>query len=373
MSGNGGYDVAVIGMGPGGGLAARQLALSGARVVAMDRSSFPRYKVCGGCLNARALHELQRAGLDVKTLGGEAIDRFECGLGQRRVAIGLPAGCAVSRERLDAFLATAAADAGADVQLGTKCSALERENDGWLLRLESGAENRNVRAGYVIVAEGLSGGVRRQVKSFRTTVGRSSRIGAGTLLSGAAGYEPGTIYMAVGREGYVGLTVVEDGRLNVAAALDAGLIRANGSPADLARSIIESCDFPVPPGFAAAAWKGTPPLTQRTWPVAADGAFLLGDASGYVEPFTGEGMAWALEGALELAEIMVNGLQTAATDMETAWNRHYQRRFAGSQRRCRWIARGLRSRAVTVTVAEVLRAMPGLAQPVIANLNATAD
>ena len=55
--------------------------------------------------------------------------------------------------------------------------------------------------------------------------------------------------------------------------------------------------------LVARDWHGTPPLTSRPGRVAAERLFVIGDASGYVEPFSGEGMATALETALAVAPL----------------------------------------------------------------------
>lgn len=365
-------DVAVIGLGPAGSAAARNLARGGISVVGIERASFPRYKVCGGCLNARALKALRTLGLDPDGLRGVELDRFEGRFGRRRVRLNLPGGLAVSRSRLDAFLADTAADAGARLRFETRCTGLERTASGWRVRTSRAGREAFVQARAVIGADGLSGVTRKASAAFRTTVSRSARIGAGAQLEDPGPFEPGVIYMAVGRGGYVGLTVVEDG-LTVAAALEASLVRETGSPAAAARAILQQCRLSAPPGMDRADWKGTPPLSQRRRPVAADGVYLLGDSAGYVEPFTGEGMAWALEGAVELSRIVAEGLHVGNDTGARRWNAAYRKRFGGAQRRCGWIAAGLRSRVVGGTVAGVLGAMPGLAGPVLANLNTPAE
>lgn len=365
-------DVAVVGLGPAGSMAALRLARLGVDVVALERSEFPRYKVCGGCLNTRAVNAMVRAGLNPGDLGGVAIDRFEASFGQRRLSLALPGGLAVSRARLDAFLANGAVESGALVAFNAKCAGLEKRGDGWRVQIERQGVQSTLGARMVIGADGIGGPVRRS-GDFRTTVAKSSRIGAGLMLDDSAGYETGAIYMAVGRQGYVGLTVVEDGCLNVAAALDPEFVREQGSPGATAQSILNGCGFPIPAGLGSGAWKGTPPLSQRTWPVAVDGILLAGDCAAYVEPFTGEGMSWAMEGATELSEIVAESVKGGATDAESRWNTAYRRRFQAAQRRCGWISKGLRSPAVSDTVAGVLRAVPVLARPVIANLNTIAE
>lgn len=366
-------EVAVVGLGPAGAMAAMRLAQLGIDVVGMDRSIFPRYKVCGGCLNSRALRSLRQAGIDIDQLGGIGIHRFECAVGRRHLSLDLPNGLAVSRSRLDANLADAARSAGAVLAFGAKCSGLERAGSRWEIEVESDGAVNTLRAGVVVAADGLGGTIRKNHQAFRTVTLKSARIGAGALLEPSSAYEPGAIHMAVGRAGYVGLTVVEDGRLNVAAAFDAGFVRETGSPAHAALSVLQSCRLPIPVDLLEGPWKGTPPLSQRTWPVSAEGLFLLGDSAGYVEPFTGEGMSWALEGGLALSEIIVKVLRNEVTGAEYLWNAAYRRQFRAAQRRCRLISRGLRSPVISATVAGILGAVPALARPVIANLNATAE
>lgn len=368
-----GFDAVVIGLGPAGALIARQLALAGLDVLAVERASFPRYKVCGGCLNAKSIHQLEEAGIDVRALGGVPIGRFEGGFGRHRVSLELPGGLAISRAALDSSLADAARAAGASVRFNTSCVEIAPSRKGVGIALDANGERIDVFAKTVIGADGLSGIARKCTGRFATVTAPHSRLGVGVLLAPCGFYEAGVIYMAVGRAGYVGLTVVEHDCLNVAAALDSSATRESGSPARVAESILLETGFPVPDDILNAPWKGTPPLSQSTRPVAADGIFLVGDATGYVEPFTGEGMAWALEGALELAPIVVDRVKSGDPTSEERWNRTHARRFGAAQRRCRLIARGLRSAGITATVAQVLAAMPGLAGPVIGRLNAVVE
>jgi len=73
------YDVVVVGAGPAGAVTAFTAARRGLEVLLLDRAVFPRFKVCGCCLNARALNTLERVGLAdvVVELGAARLDRLD--------------------------------------------------------------------------------------------------------------------------------------------------------------------------------------------------------------------------------------------------------------------------------------------------------
>src|SRR6478609_1029595 len=88
------WDVIVIGAGPAGSLAARQLALAGLQTLLIDAKQFPREKVCGGYLNSRALNALRQAGLAHVTADGSEseVNRLELIYGRQRARFRLPSG-----------------------------------------------------------------------------------------------------------------------------------------------------------------------------------------------------------------------------------------------------------------------------------------
>mgnify|MGYP003352575700 CR=1 FL=1 len=95
-------DVIVIGAGPAGSVAARQLALSGRQVLLLDKKRFPRRKVCGACLNYSAVTLLDEIGLGgvLRDGDGPEIRRFELRADSRRLSLPLPSGRAISRAAL---------------------------------------------------------------------------------------------------------------------------------------------------------------------------------------------------------------------------------------------------------------------------------
>jgi 2-polyprenyl-6-methoxyphenol hydroxylase-like FAD-dependent oxidoreductase len=197
-----------------------------------------------------------------------------------------------------------------------------------------------------------------------------ARVGAGTLVEQApASYSPGTIFLACGRDGYVGLTRVEDGRLDVAAAFDTVAVRQAGGPGLLAARILRDVGWPAVERLEAFPWRGTLPLTRRARRLAGERLFVVGDAAGYVEPFTGEGMAWALAAAVAVAPLAAAPWRP---ELAGRWAQTHRRVVGRRQRICRVVAQGLRHPGLVRTALALLARWPALAGPLVRHLNTPA-
>jgi hypothetical protein len=175
--------------------------------------------------------------------------------------------------------------------------------------------------------------------------------------------------MATGQGGYIGLVVLEDGTLDVAAAFDPPAVKAAGSLGLLAEAILHEAGFEAIPGLATAAWKGTPALTRTPTRIAGERWFAVGDASGYVEPFTGEGMAWAINGALALIPLVADACRAWNPALTIQWHSLHRAKIGRRQRTCRLLARALRSPWAMMFLVRALRWCPGLARPAVRGLN----
>jgi len=354
------WDAVVVGAGPAGALAARQLATAGVRVLLVDKKVFPRPKVCGACLNGQALSVLRSVGLGslASQLGAITPEFLQIGVRGRSARFPLPEGLVLSRSRLDTALVEAAVAAGADLLQETQAAVEPAQGATRSTRLTHLGVTTPIHAKLVLVAAGIGNTCLDRAERVRTRIADSARIGAGTVLDEfPAAYREPAIFMAVGRAGYVGLVRTEDGRLNVAAALDKGIIKRCGGPGEAASLILSEAGCIPIPALASTPWQGTPGLTRRTRPIAEHRLFLLGDATGYVEPFTGEGMAWALASGQAIAPLALQGIDDWHPALERAWSRLHGRLVARRQTVCRGMATVLRhpwlSRVVFATATRI--------------------
>ena len=366
------WDVVVIGGGVAGGLAALDCARRGLSVLVVEKRAFPRWKVCGCCFNAQAQGVLEAVGQGdlMARCGAQPLHQLRIGVHGLRVALSLPGGWALSRERFDQALLEAAAAAGATVRFQTR-GQLGPEQPGMrsvrLTALAGGPEDV-VQARVVLVAAGLVNHCSPAHASVETVA--ASRVGAGCVLPAAEhGYVGNVIHMALGSGGYVGLVQREDGALNLAAAFDRSRIAAEGGAAGAARSVLESAGFDLPSNLMAGPWQLTPALTRRPRAVSGNRCLLIGDAAGYVEPFTGEGMAWALTAGRAAAPFVIEGISDWEPDLERRWQQTLDSLVVRRQRVCRALATVLRRPLLTAGLFSVCRIWPALPERIVRRVN----
>lgn len=370
------WDVVVVGAGPAGSAAAVRLATGGLRVLIVDRGDLPRGKVCGCCLSALALRELDAFGpLPCAPVPLSRVRLAHEGLA---TTIAMPGGAILSREALDAALLRRAIAAGSHWLPRIQVTAVEAQPRAETAVVHGRPAEREegvvpILARIVILATGLADRV-RVVGADGTAPRRiapRSRIGVGTVLRADAVPLPeGELLMTVARGGYCGVVRLEDGRIDVAAAIDRTALAATGH--DVARTvggILSAAGTTLDAGLLRlASFRATPPLTRRAALVDGGRSRVLrvGDAAGYVEPFTGEGIGWALASGRLVAESIVAG--GGPGDPAAVAARHaasHRRFFASRHRRCALVSGGLRQPGVVTTALVAARTFPGVARHVL--------
>ena len=303
-------DVLIVGAGPSGAALALALARSGREVLVVERSRFPRDKPCGDCLNPGAVAELERLGIAARLraslapqpLSGwyvEAPDGRAFRATFSTVADGSRIeGWAVRRRDFDAELVSLAVGAGARVSFGLHVIDVLRERGrsvGVVCR--EGASTGRIRARLVVGADGLRSVVQRRL-GLRRRLPHLRKIALVGHLAGANGTgDVGELRVRGGRT--CGYAPVPSGA-NITLVIPEVQAPAVTRGRSFLREALE--DFPEVRDRAVAAGLDNVLLVtgpfdcpvRRPW---APGALLVGDAAGYYDPFTGQGIHQALRSA----------------------------------------------------------------------------
>lgn len=366
------WDVVIIGAGPTGSLAARQLTLAGADVLLVDRQSFPRWKVCGCCLNARAVSILEQTGVleDVYTAGAVPLTDFELRIDRQVLTLPLSTNLSLSRTQLDALLIRSAISADTEFLSETDARLGSCTSDYQEVTLTRHTEPATIRGKIVLVCEGLNPRLLSRTEEFSSSVDEDSCIGAGAVAPLDEGaLETGTIIMAVGRAGYVGAVLVEEERLNLAAAILPEFLKEGQQLGTVIHQILQEAGCTLPVDVEQLNWQGTAKLTRKTSPVADGRVLVLGDASGYVEPFTGEGMGWGFSSAMACVPMVLAGLKHWDDSVVQNWIQYHQQYIQGRQKWCRRCAYILKRPLLAKGLIRIVKYCPWIASPIIRHLN----
>lgn len=303
------FDVAIVGSGPAGASCAGFSAQAGLRTLLIEREKFPREKVCGDCLNPSCWPVLERLELRdrVRALQHGALDRVDfVAIGGRTVSVELPAGAeiAVKRSLFDAALMSRARQLGASVVEHTTVSAIqppERSSTSWRITTDGGvfdarilvaADGRNSTVARLL---GLLPQVQKERVALQAHVKAPQNFGARVILQ----FLP---------DGYSGQAPVGSGELNVC-------LVGKASSINRLRDWAEKT-FAIAP---EQTWRTITPLRRAALAPARRRLFLVGDVARVVEPFTGEGIYYALGSGELAAQAALRLLKTGDEDAGARW------------------------------------------------------
>jgi menaquinone-9 beta-reductase len=315
------HDVVVVGGGPAGSATAALLAEAGRDVLLVDRARFPRPKACAEYLSPGTVAILARLGvltqlspavgcrlrgMEIRSPGGT---RF---MVEYRDGAQSKHSLAVPRYDLDAALLNVARGRGAQVREGFRVTKL-LISDGVLRGVagrDSAGEVSTIQARLVVGADGVHSVVARTLR-LRRPVRWPRRLGLVAHLAGVPwSHDYGEMH--VGRRGYVGLAPVGDGLVSV--GLVGPLPRRRLGPAEtaLARALAEYPELVarLRSGRPVGPVRGIGPLAHGVRSCSGPGYALVGDAAGFFDPFTGEGIFRALRGAEILARLADRALES---------------------------------------------------------------
>lgn len=354
--------VAVIGAGPSGALSALLLARRGVEVALFDKAEFPRQKVCGCCLSATALQVLHDVGLGdlPKRLNAVPLDDLRLQTASKRLSFPLVDSVSVSRTAFDTALIDEATRAGVKFFPSTAAAVESVSRYSVAIKLR-GELDYNCKI--ALVADGLGGTALKHLSEFSDTFVSSSKLGVAAISHAKSVIEQNNIYMFYDDAGYVGMVKLEDGTTDIAAAIDPTFLRFHHDPATAVHAILRNTSAPIPDDLFDLDWRGTVPLTRSRKAIAGNRIFVIGDSASYVEPFTGEGIAWGLKAAMLVAPLAERASTIWHNSFASEWTNIYMREIRARQRKTAAIAWLLRNPQLAGIGADVLDALPQLRKP----------
>lgn len=318
-----GYDVAVIGAGPAGAIAAKLCAEQGLRTILVEKWKIPRIKPCGGGVSLKALKLIKEKIPDLLVEQNvKGFRFFSKSLDSVELRTTVPIGISTTRDKFDAFLVELAVASGCEL---VECNALtdfSRHKDGVFCKLKN---NRSLRASLVIGADGANGFVARdggiRQKWLASEMGFCLETSVPFSKEEMRKFDP-EIFELYFTDVPMGYGWFFPKRTSVSLGIG-GALEYLHKPLEILTtfcktvSSLKKLDINVSGFHAHLA-----PAGGFRRKIVSDRIMLAGDAAGFIDPLTGEGIYYAMRSGQLAAKACISAVEKG--DFESSFlTQHY--------------------------------------------------
>ncbi|RWC35631.1 NAD(P)/FAD-dependent oxidoreductase [Mesorhizobium sp.] len=353
------HDAIIIGAGPAGTSVALTLARRGWAVAIVEKSVFPRRKVCGEYISASnlALLDQLEIGDAWRANAGPEIRRVGFISGEASVEAPMPRakdgpsanpgfGRALGRDILDCLLLHAARSAGVEIFQPCRAVAIDRDGEMQMVRIQAGNETSMLRAPVIVAAHGSW-----EPGPLPSQLGKTNRpsdlLGFKAHFTGSS-LAPDLMPLLVFPGGYGGMVSADHGRLSISCCIRRDMLarlrkqsgpnqQSHLSAADaVCRHLMESCRGvrdALESAHADGSWLAAGPIRPGIRSCYERDIFRVGNAAGESHPVVAEGISMALQSGWLLACELAcapggrAGREAAARRYEAAWKSLFSTRI----------------------------------------------
>lgn len=288
------WDVIVVGAGPGGTTAARGLAQRGLRTLLLEKEKIPRYKPCGGGLTAKVKNVLD---VDFSSAVESTINTVSVAYGAMRMRTQPVTAWCVMRQEFDALLAEHAIRAGAVFRDEAPVSSIVLADDGAVVT----TQGDRLQARFLVGADGVNGIVRKAMgipphRNFSVALEAEMDAPSAALEEWC-----GTLHMDYRAIpwGYAWIFPKAE-HLSVGIGSIIHTVRGLNIRNELARYVASEPSLKNARERFSRGYRI--PISRGYGKYDAPHSVLVGDAAGLVDPFTGEGIYYAIRSGQIAAE-----------------------------------------------------------------------
>lgn len=359
-------DVIIVGGGLAGLACAIHLSRKGLGVTILEKSSYPKHKVCGEYISNEILPYLKWLGADVSELGPVSINKFEfSSVAGKPVTAQLPlGGFGISRYALDNFLLNKAIKNGCKV-VEANVTAINFIDDKFTVV----ASDKIYNAKVVLGAFGKRSNMDQQMS--REFIQKKS-----PWLAVKAHYEgdfpDDVVALHNFPGGYCGVSKVEGNRLNICYLSDYKTFKKYKNVEDYQKGELYK-NPQLKAVFENSKLVFDKPLTISQIcfdkkPVVENHVLMIGDTAGLIHPLCGNGMAMAVHSAKIAAELVFlyfAGTIKSRNELECRYTKEWKRNFSGRLRAGRILGRTLQNRTITTPLMKMMTLFPFLLPKII--------